>query len=127
MAIGWRNEHGAGSGRGLAAMIGVKVQVPATPAMPIEMLPSPSSQRATHLTIAKSIHDKGLLQPIVVRPISGGEYEIVAGERRWRAAQRAGIHDVPVLIRELNDAEALEIALIENIQRSDLIAEARAP
>ncbi len=63
-----------------------------------------------------------------MRPLGQGDYEIVAGERRWRAAQRAGIHDVPVLIRELTDGEALEIALVENIQRSDLnpLEEARA-
>src|SRR5690606_19948908 len=66
--------------------------------------------------------------PLVVRPREDGEYEIVAGERRWRAAQRAGVHDVPVLIRTLSDGEALEIALIENIQRADLnaVEEARA-
>jgi ParB family chromosome partitioning protein len=61
-----------------------------------------------------------VLQPLLVRERPGGHYEIIAGERRWRAAQRAGIHDVPVLIRNLSDGEALEIALIENIQRADL-------
>jgi ParB family chromosome partitioning protein len=128
-------------GRGLAALIGddtsedsVVQDVRTLRHMPIEMLRSSPNNPRKHFAdedlddLAKSIHDKGLLQPIVVRPISGGEYEIVAGERRWRAAQRAGIHDVPVLIRELNDGEALEIALIENIQRSDLnpLEEARA-
>ncbi len=79
-------------------------------------------------TLAKSLREKGLLQPIVVRPATGGMYEIVAGERRWRAAQRAAIHDVPVLIRDLDDRETLEIALIENVQRADLnpLEEARA-
>jgi ParB family chromosome partitioning protein len=80
--------------------------------------------------LARSLREKGLLQPLVVRPIQGGtdQFELVAGERRWRAAQRAGLHEVPVLIRDLSDGEALEIALIENIQRSDLnpLEEARA-
>jgi ParB family transcriptional regulator, chromosome partitioning protein len=102
--------------------------------MPIELLhPSPNNPRK-HFTdadlddLARSIREKGLLQPLVVRARAGGDYEIVAGERRWRAAQRAGIHEIPVLIRELSDGEALEIALIENIQRSDLnpLEEARA-
>ena len=74
--------------------------------------------------LATSIQEKGVLQPILVRPdpVHSGEYEIVAGERRWRAAQIAQCHDVPVVIRTLNDREALEIALIENIQRHDLSA-----
>ncbi|MDB5696170.1 MAG: chromosome partitioning protein ParB [Sphingomonas bacterium] len=77
--------------------------------------------------LAGSIKARGLLQPIVVRPHGHG-YQIVAGERRWRAAQRAQLHDVPVVIRQFDDAETLEIALVENIQREDLnaIEEARA-
>jgi ParB family chromosome partitioning protein len=73
--------------------------------------------------LAESIRTKGLVQPIVVRPdgLSGG-YEIVAGERRWRAAQKAGIHTIPVIIRELDDRELLELAIIENVQRQDLNA-----
>lgn len=73
--------------------------------------------------LAESIRTKGLVQPIVVRPngMAGG-YEIVAGERRWRAAQKAGIHTIPVIIRELNDRELLELAIIENVQRQDLNA-----
>lgn len=68
--------------------------------------------------------EKGILQPLLVRrdPDSTNEYEIIAGERRWRAAQMAGLHEVPVVIRDLSDREALEIALIENIQRQDLTA-----
>ena len=62
------------------------------------------------------------MQPIVVRPSSGDSYEIVAGERRWRAAQLANLHDVPVIVRTLNDQEAVEIAIIENVQREDLNA-----
>lgn len=81
-------------------------------------------------SLAESIKSSGLLQPILVRPRPGHpeEYEIVAGERRWRAAQIARLHEVPVIIRELADAKALEIALIENVQREDLspIEEARA-
>ena len=69
--------------------------------------------------LASSIKEKGILQPLVVRTISGG-YEIIAGERRWRAAQRAGITRVPVIIKEASDREVLEIALIENLQREDL-------
>ena len=128
-------------GRGLAALIGDDTSEEAMVQdarslrhMPIEMLRASPNNPRKHFAeadldeLAKSIRDKGLLQPLVVRPLEQGEYEIVAGERRWRAAQRAGIHDVPVLIRELSDGEALEIALIENIQRSDLnpLEEARA-
>jgi len=72
--------------------------------------------------LAESIRQKGLVQPIIVRPNAAGGYEIVAGERRWRAAQRAGMHTVPVIVRELNDQEMLELAIIENVQRSDLNA-----
>ena len=128
-------------GRGLAALIGddtseeaVVQDVRTLRHMPIELLhASPNNPRKYFPDgdldeLARSIKEKGLLQPIVVRPRDGGEYEIVAGERRWRASQRAGVHDIPVLIRELSDGEALEIALIENIQRSDLnpLEEARA-
>lgn len=128
-------------GRGLAALIGddtseesVVQDVRSLRHLPIELIhANPANPRKTFddtalEELAGSIREKGLLQPIVVRPRSDGEYEIVAGERRWRAAQRASIHDVPVLIRELSDAEALEIALIENIQRADLnpLEEARA-
>ena len=128
-------------GRGLAALIGddtseesVVQDVRSLRHVPVELLhPNPNNPRK-HFSeedlesLAKSLRDKGLLQPLVVRPRGDGSFEIVAGERRWRASQRAGIHDVPVLIRELDDRETLEIALIENVQRSDLNAleEARA-
>jgi len=74
--------------------------------------------------LVESVRSKGILQPILVRrdPVQSDTYEIIAGERRWRAAQRAQLHVVPVVVRELTDQEALEIALIENIQRSDLSA-----
>ena len=120
-------------GRGLAALIGddtseesVVQDVRTLRHLPIELIHASPNNPRKHFgdadldDLASSIRDKGLLQPIVVRSRQQGEYEIVAGERRWRAAQRAGVHDVPVLIRELSDAEALEIALIENIQRADL-------
>jgi ParB family chromosome partitioning protein len=127
-------------GRGLAALIGddttedaVIQDTRSLRHMPIELLHANPNNPRKHFKdedledLARSIREKGLLQPLVVRHRSHGDYEIVAGERRWRAAQRAGVHEVPVLIRELNDGEALEIALIENIQRSDLnaIEEAR--
>lgn len=73
--------------------------------------------------LAASIRENGILQPILVRPVAGGEgYEIVAGERRWRAAQRARLHEIPVIIRALDDRQALELALVENIQRQNLNA-----
>jgi ParB family chromosome partitioning protein len=120
-------------GRGLAALIGEDTaDEPATVDarnlrhIPIELVhPNPNNPRhhfddeaIEELSI--SIRAKGLLQPLMVRQRETGHYEIVAGERRWRAAQRAGIHEVPAIIRELSDGEALEIALIENIQRADL-------
>ncbi|MDO8353802.1 MAG: ParB/RepB/Spo0J family partition protein [Aestuariivirga sp.] len=128
-------------GRGLAALIGDDVIEAASPEesrglrhLPIELLHSnPNNPRKQFKEeeledLSKSIREKGLLQPIVVRQRGDGEYEIVAGERRWRASQRAGLHELPVLIRDLSDGETLEIALIENIQRSDLnpLEEARA-
>ena len=72
--------------------------------------------------LANSIREKGVMQPILVRPgeIDPDSYEIIAGERRWRAAQKAGLHEVPVIIREVDDKEALELAIIENVQRADL-------
>jgi ParB family chromosome partitioning protein len=70
--------------------------------------------------LAGSIKTHGVLQPILVRPIAGGRYEIVAGERRWRAAQRAGLHAIPAVIREFDEKEVLEIGIVENVQRTDL-------
>ena len=72
--------------------------------------------------LAASIREKGVVQPILVRPVAGAgdSYEIIAGERRWRAAQKAGLHDVPVVVQDVSDKEALEIAIIENVQRADL-------
>jgi ParB family transcriptional regulator, chromosome partitioning protein len=72
--------------------------------------------------LVASLRERGIIQPIVARPVQGAAdvYEIIAGERRWRAAQRAGLHEVPVVIIEANDAEALQLAIIENVQRADL-------
>lgn len=130
-------------GRGLAALIGEEPKEEAAAEagsksmrlVPIEFLhanpnnPRKSFKEEELEDLSRSIREKGLLQPILVR--TRGEamrFEIVAGERRWRAAQRAGVHEVPVIVRELSDGEALEMALIENIQRADLNAleEARA-
>lgn len=101
--------------------------------IPVEKLkPSPYQPRQMFNQeeleeLSNSIKQKGILQPIVARK-SGESYEIIAGERRWRAAQMAGLHDVPVIIKEFDDLETLELAIIENIQRSDLnpIEEAEA-
>ena len=98
--------------------------------LPIEQLRPGQYQPRTNFddeslnSLVESIRAKGILQPILVRrdPVQVDQYEIIAGERRWRAAQRAQLHNVPVIIRELDDQEALEIALIENIQRADLSA-----
>jgi ParB family chromosome partitioning protein len=78
--------------------------------------------------LAQSIAARGVIQPIIVRPLAGGRYQLVAGERRWRAAQKAQVHEIPALIRELDDVDVMALALIENIQREDLnpVEEARA-
>ncbi|MDE1569620.1 ParB/RepB/Spo0J family partition protein [Aquabacter sp. P-9] len=123
-------------GRGLAALIGDMGGDDARPApvqkgagvrkVPIEFVrPSPRNPRRTFLEegledLTASVKEKGIIQPIVVRTIGPNAFEIVAGERRWRAAQRAALHEVPVVVVELNDREALEVAIIENVQRSDL-------
>lgn len=95
--------------------------------VPVEdLFPNPDQPRRDFsdeglAELANSIREKGIIQPLIVRPRSDpGKYEIVAGERRWRAAQRAQLHAVPVLIREFTDTEVLEIAIIENIQRAEL-------
>jgi ParB family chromosome partitioning protein len=94
--------------------------------LPVERVqPNPDQPRKTFhegemQELAESIRAKGVIQPIVVRPLSGGEFQIVAGERRWRAAQMARIHEIPAIIREYSDRDMVEIAIIENIQRADL-------
>ncbi len=122
-------------GRGLASLIGDSSGHP-------ERLPAEGEQRLIAIEqiksstlnprqtfdeaeideLAASIRERGLVQPIIVRPVAGGTYEIVAGERRWRASQRAGLSSVPAIVRELNDKEVLELAIIENVQRADLNA-----
>jgi ParB family chromosome partitioning protein len=120
-------------GRGLAALLGAANAQPAEAARgarqtPIEFLrPNPRNPRkrfddAELDELAASIKARGVIQPVVVRAVPGvaDAYEIIAGERRWRAAQRAGIHEIPVLVVEAGDREALEIAIVENVQRADL-------
>ena len=129
-------------GRGLASLIGdvggeaAKVERPrAQRKVPIEFLrPNPRNPRKTFADaeldeLAASIKEHGIIQPIVARSLRGAadQFEIVAGERRWRAAQRAGLHEVPIVPVEVSDTDALEIMIIENVQREDLnaIEEAR--
>ncbi len=130
-----------GLGRGLSALMAdINVETPGSePAtlqaarapdtyIPIEKLhPNPDQPRRDFSRsdldeLAASIREKGIIQPLLVRtdPEITGDYQIVAGERRWRAAQMVNLHEIPVLIRELNDTEVIEVAIIENIQRADL-------
>lgn len=125
-----------GLGRGLAALIGEEAPVTTAPesaargqrTLPLAWLkPNPFQPRKTFAPeelqdLANSIREKGVLQPILVRPRGPESFEIVAGERRWRAAQLAKLHDVPVVIRDLSDGESLELAIVENVQRADLNA-----
>ncbi len=134
-------------GRGLSALIPAAPPPPAAPASPADvprpagppteldidrLTPNPRQPRTyieeqTLEELAQSIRSNGVIQPVVVRPVDG-RYEIVAGERRWRAAQRAGLLKVPVVVKQVDDASLLEVALIENIQRENLnpIDEAQA-
>jgi ParB family chromosome partitioning protein len=122
-------------GRGLASLIGdvgnentVVERGRGQRRVPIENLrPNPRNPRkhfsdAELSDLASSIAERGIIQPIVVRAVRGSNdlFEIIAGERRWRAAQRAALHDVPVVVVEANDNEALQLAIIENVQRADL-------
>lgn len=124
-------------GRGLAALIGDVAEEPSSPERPRNgrrlptgaLRPNPHNPRRTFSDaeldeLAASLRERGIIQPIVVRQPRGatGDYEIIAGERRWRAAQRAGLHEVPVVVVEATDAEALQLAIIENVQRADLNA-----
>lgn len=136
-------ENRRGLGRGLSALLGEAEEIshavdPAAGVreVPIELIHANPDQPRRHFAeaelaeLAESIREKGVLQPVLLRPSKRGEgeYELVAGERRWRAAQRAGLRALPALVRTLGDAEAFEIAIIENVQREDLnpIEEARA-
>jgi ParB family transcriptional regulator, chromosome partitioning protein len=123
-------------GRGLASLIGdmgnepVKLDRsrPSPRRVPVDKLqPNPRNPRRTFAEVeldelAQSIRERGIIQPVVVRVVRGtmDQYEIIAGERRWRAAQRAGVHDVPIVLLDVSDSEALELAIIENVQRTDL-------
>jgi len=124
-------------GRGLASLVGDnpssqargkppegdQIQLPIDQIKPGPLNPRKSFAPSELEELANSIREKGLVQPLVVRPMDDGtHYEIVAGERRWRAAQLAGLHRVAVIIRPLTDQEALELAIIENVQRTDLNA-----
>jgi ParB family chromosome partitioning protein len=130
--------HRSRLGRGLASLIG-DVGSDKEPApqhargqrrVPIEFIKANPRNPRRHFSepdigeLANSIRERGIIQPIVVRTVRGASdsYEIIAGERRWRAAQRAGLHEVPIIVHEASDAEALELAIIENVQRTDLNA-----
>ena len=125
-------------GRGLAALIGdvgeesqvAKGNEPGRKPRraPVENLRTNPRNPRKHFTEAEleeltaSIKERGIIQPIVVRDVGKDKFEIIAGERRWRAAQRAGLHDVPIVVVEATDAQSLELAIIENVQRADLNA-----
>jgi len=127
-----------GMGRGLAEIL----RVSGTPGpsgddlrnVPVELIvPNPRQPRRSFdedalLALSGSMRERGVLQPVLIRPVAGGTYELVAGERRWRAAQLAGLDTIPALVRARDDAESLEAALIENMAREDLnpVEEARA-
>jgi len=126
----------AGLGRGLSALLGEvereqpingDKQTEGVRLLPVASIRPHPDQPRRHFDeekleeLAQSIAERGVLQPIVVRKVGTG-YQIVAGERRWRAAQRARLHEMPAIVRDLNDTETLEIAIIENIQRADLNA-----
>jgi ParB family transcriptional regulator, chromosome partitioning protein len=126
--------HKTRLGRGLASLIGNRIDdatlgfaddqrsIPLAALKPGRFNPRRNFAEAQLEELAASIRERGLVQPLVVRPSIGDTYEIVAGERRWRAAQLANLHEVPVVVRALSDQEAVEIAIIENVQREDLNA-----
>jgi ParB family chromosome partitioning protein len=116
-----------GLGRGLDALLaGNGAEPQRQDTLRVDVLQPGKYQPRTHMDqdslneLAASIKAQGVMQPILVRPVDGGRYEIIAGERRWRAAQLAGLHEVPVLVREIPDDAALAMSLIENIQRENL-------
>ncbi|MCT4556842.1 MAG: ParB/RepB/Spo0J family partition protein [Pelagimonas sp.] len=133
-----KKEHRRGLGRGLSALMADVAPEEAVPQadgnrqpdrlVPIEkVVPNPDQPRRTFTQsqldeLSNSIRTKGIIQPLIVRvnPRNADQFEIVAGERRWRAAQMAQLHEIPVLVREFDDTEVLEVAIIENIQRADL-------
>jgi ParB family chromosome partitioning protein len=118
-------------GRGLDALLGSAIENAASARdelkhVPVDLLQRGKYQPRTHMgeaalqELSASIKAQGVVQPIVVRPIGSGRFEIVAGERRWRAAQMAGLHSIPAVVRDIPDEAAIAIALIENIQRENL-------
>ncbi len=132
-----KQERKRGLGRGLSALmadvseteiVAAKGPSSADHLIPIERIsPNPDQPRKQFVQgdlddLAASIKEKGVLQPLIVRQRDSGDYEIVAGERRWRAAQMVQLHALPVIIRDFSDTEVLEVAIIENIQRADLNA-----
>jgi ParB family transcriptional regulator, chromosome partitioning protein len=129
-------EKTRGMGRGLAAILSAapKDEQEELRTIPVELIePNPHQPRRTFdeealAALAASLETRGVLQPVLVRPLAGGRYELIAGERRWRAAQLAGIEQIPAIVRHHDDAASLEIAVIENMAREDLnpVDEARA-
>src|SRR3954451_1265787 len=127
-----------GMGRGLAAILSVSGEPSEDDVhlreIPVDLIAANPDQprrhfdEATLAALAESIRQRGILQPVLVRPVPGGTYELVAGERRWRAARLAGFDVVPAVVRAHGDTESLELALIENMAREDLnpVEEARA-
>ena len=115
-------------GKGLGALMleNTTEDMVATNTLPIsEITPNKDQPRKTFDEaaldeLAESIKQHGVLQPLLVRPLPNGGYQLVAGERRWRASRRAGLREVPVVVKELTDTETMEIAIIENLQREDL-------
>src|SRR5215204_4001689 len=129
-------ERSRGMGRGLAAILSTSPsdaevelrEVPVDLIEPNPRQPRRSFDEESLVALADSLKDRGVLQPVLVRPIPGGTYELIAGERRWRAAQLAGMEMIPAVVRPHDDAASLELALIENMAREDLnpVEEARA-
>lgn len=128
-----------GMGRGLGAILAVSTPMDGAEReelreLPVELIAPNAKQPRKHFdqdaleALAASLGEQGVLQPVLVRPVAGGTYELVAGERRWRAARLAGLPTLPAIVRERDDAESLEVALVENMAREDLnpMEEARA-
>jgi len=113
-------------GRGLEVLIGGGASPAELLQIPLGSIRANTRQPRKHIDaggisgLADSVRAQGLMQPVVVRPAEGGGYELIAGERRWRAAQQAGLTEAPVIVRKASDLEVLELAIIENIQREDL-------
>jgi len=132
MALGPGGKRPTGLGRGLSALLGEIDEIETARSsgnvqqLPIASIVANRQQPRRRFDdekldeLSRSIKAQGVLQPILVRPLEKDQYEIIAGERRWRASQAAGLHEIPVVVREMDDATGFELALIENIQRADL-------